>query len=42
MVQADPANPDLLLGKAYLALPFGRVFSNYFIIERLRPTDWKP
>jgi hypothetical protein len=42
VVQADPSNPDLFLGKAYLALPFGRVFSNYFIIERLRPTDWKP
>lgn len=42
VVQADPSNPDLLLGKAYLALPFGRVFSNYFIIERLRPTAWKP
>jgi len=42
VVQVDPQNPDLLLGKAYLALGPARVFSNYFIIERLRPTTWKP
>lgn len=42
VVQPDPANPDLMLGKAYLALGPFRLFSNFFIIERLRPTDWKP
>lgn len=34
-------NPDLLLGKAYLALgPW--VFSNFFILERLGKAPWKP
>lgn len=42
VVQPDPANPDLLLGKAYLALGRLRLPSNSFILERLRPTSWKP
>lgn len=33
--------PDLMLGKAYLQLGV-RVFSNFFILERLRPTSWRP
>ena len=37
LVQVDPANPDLYLGKAYLDLIATRVFSNFFVIERLRP-----
>lgn len=36
LVQVDPANPDLFLGKAYLAIGPLRVHSNYFILERLR------
>ena len=36
LVQVDPGNDDLLLGKAFLDLGVGRVFSNYFILERLR------
>jgi hypothetical protein len=37
-VQVDPANPDLLLGKAYYALGPGRLGGlNYFILERHRP-----
>ncbi len=36
LVQVDPANPDLFLGKAYYALGPVRVRSNYFILERLR------
>lgn len=42
VVQPDPADPDLLLGKAYLALGPFRVPSNFFVIERLRRTSWKP
>jgi hypothetical protein len=36
LVQVDPANPDLFLGKAYYALGPLRVHSNYFILERHR------
>jgi hypothetical protein len=36
LVQVDPANPDLFLGKAYFALGPLRVHSNYFILERFR------
>ncbi len=36
LVQVDPANPDLLLGKAYYALGPARVRSNFFILERHR------
>ena len=43
LVQPDPKNPDIVLGKAYLALaPGARVFSNFFVLERLRKTEWKP
>jgi len=42
VVQPDPQNPDLLLGKAYLALGALRLPSNFFVLERLRPTSWKP
>lgn len=41
LVQPDPGNPDLFLGKAYLALP-SRVHVSYFVLERLRATAWKP
>ena len=36
LVQVDPANPDLLLGKAYYAVGPARVHSNFFILERHR------
>ena len=36
IVQVDPENPDLFLGKAYYALGPARIRSNYFILERLR------
>jgi hypothetical protein len=39
VVQPDAHNPDLLLGKAYLAIWPLRMPSNYFILERLRPAD---
>ncbi|MEM9863864.1 MAG: hypothetical protein AAF938_19850, partial [Myxococcota bacterium] len=37
LVQVDPNNPDLFLGKAYLNLGLTDVFSNFFVLERLRP-----
>jgi hypothetical protein len=42
LVQPDPANADLLLGKAYVALGALRFASNFFILERLRSTAWQP
>ena len=36
LVQVDPEDPDLFLGKAYYALGPLRVHSNYFILERFR------
>ena len=42
LVQPDLADPDLLLGKAYLALGTLRLPSNFFILERLRLTSWRP
>lgn len=35
--QVDADNPDLLLGKAYVALGASQVLPSYFIIERDRP-----
>ncbi len=37
----NPENPEILIGKAYLALG-PRVPSSFFILERLRPTGWRP
>lgn len=42
VVVPDPANPDILLGKAALALGAGRPALSFFVIERLRPASWKP
>jgi len=42
LIQPDPANADILLGKAYLAIGSLRLPSNFFILERLRPAIWKP
>jgi hypothetical protein len=42
LVQPHLENPHLLLGKAYFAFGSRRVFSNFFVIERLRPTNWLP
>ena len=36
VVQVDPSNPDLYLGKAYYAVGPARVRTNFFILERLR------
>ena len=37
MVQVDPDNPDLLLGKAYLGLPGAWPVVSWFVLERLGP-----
>jgi hypothetical protein len=42
LVQLDPADPDLLLGKAYLAVGRLRLPSNFFVLERLRMSSWRP
>ncbi len=42
LVAPDPANPDLLLGKAYLAMGTARLPANFFILERLKATPWTP
>lgn len=34
IVQVDPQNPDLFLGKAYIALGTARVFVSFFVLER--------
>lgn len=36
LVQVDPANPDLYLGKAYGAIGPARIATNFFILERHR------
>ena len=41
LVVPDPADPSLLLGKAYLAIGT-RVAVSYFALERLRKTSWRP
>ena len=42
LVQVDPANPDLFLGKAYYALGPLRLGISFFVLERFRPglTDY--
>ncbi len=34
LVQVDPGNPDIFLGKAYVDLGLTRAFSNFFLLER--------
>jgi hypothetical protein len=36
LVQVDPADQDLYLGKAYYAVGPARVFTNFFVLERHR------
>ncbi len=38
LVQVDPENPDLLLGKAYFALGSSRAFPSFFVLERSNKT----
>ena len=42
LVQPDPANPDVMLGKAYMAIGGFRIPSSFFVIERLGPVGWAP
>jgi hypothetical protein len=42
LVQVDPANPDLFLGKAYYALGPLRIHTNFFILERHRAATDRP
>ncbi len=39
LVVPDPAQPEVLLGKAYLALGGSRIEANFFILELLRLTE---
>ncbi len=39
LVQVDPDNDDLYLGKAYVALGTKRVFVSYFVLERENPSS---
>ena len=39
LIQVDAGNPDLYLGKAYLAIGPARIASNFFILERHPSTD---
>lgn len=41
LVQPDPSNADLFLGKAYLNLLGFRMFTNFFILQRHRPSDYQ-
>lgn len=41
LVVPDPTRPDLLLGKAYLALG-ARAAVSFFVLERLRESSWRP
>jgi hypothetical protein len=40
VVRVERGSDDLLLGKAYYALGPARVPTSYFVLERLRPTDF--
>jgi hypothetical protein len=41
VVQPDRGNPNLLLGKAFIAIGSMLVYSNFFVLERLRPAVWR-
>ncbi|MEW6439586.1 MAG: hypothetical protein AB1640_01505 [bacterium] len=41
LVQVDPANPNLLLGKAYVALGTLRAFPSFFVLERQNESSYK-
>jgi hypothetical protein len=42
LVQVNPNDPDLLLGKAFLQLGPVRVHSNFFILQRYRQHHYRP
>ena len=42
LVQPDPAEPDVFLGLATLALGPARPATNFFLLERLGRSAWRP
>jgi hypothetical protein len=42
LVQPDPSNRDLMLGKGFLAAGKARLFPQFFVIERLDAPAWTP
>jgi hypothetical protein len=42
LVRVEPGSDELLLGKAYLALGPARLFSNFFLLQRLGPATDPP
>ena len=42
LVQVDPENNDLLLGKAYFAIGPARVFPSFFVLERNNESNYQP
>ena len=42
LAQPDPADPDVLLGKAYFAIGRWRLPSNFFVLQRGRAVAWAP
>jgi hypothetical protein len=42
LVTPDVSHPEILLGKALMQIGPFRIFSNYFVIEKLRPAVWQP
>jgi hypothetical protein len=42
LVQPDPANDDLMLGKAYFAVWGWRIPAGYFVLERRETPAWVP
>jgi hypothetical protein len=42
LVRPEPGSDDLLLGKAYLALGPARLYSNFFVLQRLGPAQRPP
>lgn len=41
LVQVDPDNPDLLLGKAYFSAGPLRLFPSFFVLERHNESDYE-
>jgi hypothetical protein len=39
LVKVDPGNPDLFLGKAYVALGSARIYVSYFVLRRAEKVD---
>jgi hypothetical protein len=42
LVVPDEKHPDIMLGKAWMQIGPFRIFSNYFVVQKLRPAVWEP